>query len=84
MQYRLIVRDIKTLQIVHLFTNMDTVQYMEVRMGGLVLVDKKSTLFWVKSKKLSVAMFTAKLTGLLCNTELCRELINGLQFVTRF
>ena len=42
MQYRLIVRDIKTLQIVHLFTNMDTVQYMEVRMGGLVLVDKKN------------------------------------------
>ncbi|XP_028394144.1 WD repeat-containing protein WRAP73-like [Dendronephthya gigantea] len=28
-QYRLIVRDIKTLQIVHLFTNMDAVQYME-------------------------------------------------------
>ena len=56
MQYRLIVRDIKTLQIVHLFTNMDTVQSMEVRMGGLVLVDKKklvlpTSTLWVKSKK---------------------------------
>ncbi|XP_046850970.1 WD repeat-containing protein WRAP73-like [Xenia sp. Carnegie-2017] len=28
-QYRLVVRDVKTLQIVHLFTNLDAVDYME-------------------------------------------------------
>ena len=57
MQYRLIVRDIKTLQIVHLFTNMDTFQYMEVGIHGLFSTVLSNISLWrllIKSPLLTI------------------------------
>ena len=86
-QYRLIVRDIKTLQIVHLFTNMDTVQYMEVGIHGLFSTVLSNISLWrlvIKSPLLTIiCSFTSpqvcvqtdlvlgKGTVLVCLKDLC-------------
>ena len=40
-QFRLVIRDVTTLQIVNLFTCLDTIQYIEVRVGGIQKLSKK-------------------------------------------